>query len=187
MFVTVPAGSAIKAATVNGKSAEIVARSTDGVTVRASFDGVPFRQYEPVIEPPAGFVGGRLTGTFTIPRRVVDQLAERRKAWPIPWTPEDFETPWLVPERLLLFVQIAQPDAHWDARLAIDGRTVELKKAYSAVRPAARTFVGFYADLSMLDADRAYRFELELPKLAPGQLQGVFFENVETEYTELMR
>ena len=79
---------------------------------------------------------------------------------------------------------IAQPEARWDAQLRIDGRTVELKKAYSAVRAAPRTFVGFYADLSMLDADRAYRFELELPKLAPGQLQGVFFENVETEYSK---
>ena len=187
MFVAVPKGGAINSATVNGKPAEIVARSTDGVTVRGSFDGAPFRQYEPVLELPPGFAGGRLAGSFTIPRRIMEQLAERRKAWPIPWSPEDFQTPWLVPERLLLFVQIAQPDARWDARLTIDGRTIELKKAYSAVRAAPRTFLGFYADLSMLDADRVYRFELELPKLAPGQLQGVFFENVETEYTERMR
>ncbi len=126
----------------------------------------------------------RVTGQFTIPRRIVDQLAARRKAWPIPWTPDDFKSTWLVPERLLLFVQMAEPDARWDARLTIDGRTVELQKAYTAVRSAPRTFVGFYADLSMLDADKPYRFELELPTFKPGQLQGVFFENVETEYTD---
>jgi len=63
-------------------------------------------------------------------------------------------------------------------------RVVELRKAYSAVRSAARTFVGFYADLSLLEPERRYRFELELPALRPGQLQGVFFENVETEYTD---
>jgi hypothetical protein len=59
-----------------------------------------------------------------------------------------------------------------------------LKKAYTAVRAAPRTFVGFYADVSMLDADRAYDFELELPALKRGQFRGVFFENVETEYTD---
>jgi hypothetical protein len=125
-----------------------------------------------------------LTGRLLIPKRIVEQLANRRRAWPIPWTPEDFRTPWLVPERLLLFVQIAQPNAQWDARLTIDGRTVELRKAYSAIRAAPRTFVGFYADLSMLDPNRSYAFQLDLPALEPGQLQGVFFENVETEYTD---
>ena len=184
LFVQLPSGRATASVTINGEPAEIASRAPTGVTVRATFDGAMFRHYQPVVEVPDGFAGGKVTGTFTIPRRIVDQLAARRKAWPIPWTPEDFRTTWLVPERLLLFVQIAEPDARWDARLTIDGRTVELRKAYSAIQSAAKTFVGFYADLSMLDADRPYTFELELPKLAPGQLQGVFFENVETEYTE---
>ena len=59
-----------------------------------------------------------------------------------------------------------------------------MRKAYTAVRVARRTFVGFYADLSLLSPDREYSFELELPALRPGQFQGLFFENVETEYTE---
>ena len=132
---------------------------------------------------PAGDISAR----FTVPQRVFDQLAARRKAWPIPWTAEDYRTTWLAPERLLLFVQIAEPDPAWEARLTIDGRTVELRKAYSAVRTAPRTFVGFYADLSLRRADREHTLELELPRLRPGQLQGVFFENVETEYTEVIR
>jgi hypothetical protein len=69
-----------------------------------------------------------------------------------------------------------------EVRLRIDGRAVELRKAYSAIRAARRTFVGFYADVSLLEAEREYRVELELPALAPGQFQGLFFENVETEY-----
>jgi hypothetical protein len=184
LFVQLPAGRTPAAATVNGHAVGITSRSAAGVTVRTTFDGVPFRHYQSVVDVEEGFPGGKIAGTFTIPKRIVEQLAARRKAWPIPWTPEDFRTTWLVPERLLLFVQIAEPDARWDARLTIDGRTIELRKAYSAIRSAARTFVGFYADLSMLDADRRYSFELDLPKLAPGQLQGVFFENVETEYTD---
>ena len=184
LFVQLPPGAAVTSATVNGQPAAIVSTSEAGVTVRASFDGVAFRQYQPIFEPEAGFKGGSLSGQFTIPQRIVDQLTARRKAWPIPWTPDDFRTPWLVPERLLLFVQLAEPSPEWDARLTIDGRPVELRKAYSAVRSAARTFVGFYADLSLLEPERRYRFELELPALRPGQLQGVFFENVETEYTD---
>ncbi len=133
------------------------------------------------------FAGGRFSARFTVPQRVFDQLAARRKAWPIPWTAEDYRTTWLAPERLLLFVQIAEPDPSWEARLTIDGRVVELRKAYSAVRTAPRTFVGFYADLSLLSADREHTLELELPRLRPGQLQGVFFENVETEFTDESR
>jgi hypothetical protein len=183
LFVLLPQGSAPASVVINGESASIGSSSAAGVTIPVHFDGEPFRQYQPIALPPRDFAGGRLAGTFTIPRRVMDQLAARRKAWPIPWTPEDFETTWLAPERLLLFVQIAQPDAKWNASLTIDGRTVELRKAYSAIRTAPRTFVGFYADLSLLDADRTYTFELLLPQLEPGRLQGVFFDNVETEYT----
>jgi hypothetical protein len=184
VFVLLPAGSAPASATVNGRAVPIASKSEAGVTLPVGFEGTPFRQYQTVIEGVAAPAGGRVTGRFTVPRRVFDQLAARRKAWPIPWTPDDFRTTWLVPERLFLFVQIAEPDARWDARLTIDGRTFELKKAYTAVRAAPRTFVGFYADVSMLDADRAYDFELELPALKPGQFRGVFFENVETEYTD---
>ena len=47
------------------------------------------------------------------------------------------------------------------------------------------TFVGFYADVSDLKPDKRYKFELTLPDgLKPGQFQGMFFENVETEFTD---
>ena len=82
-----------------------------------------------------------------VPKRVFDQLAARRASWPIPWTAEDLKTPWLAPERLLLYVQIAEPDDKWEATLRIDGRPVALEKAYSAVRAEPSTFVGFYAEL----------------------------------------
>lgn len=181
--VHLPAGARVMATTVNGGPLPAVRVEGSVATVPLRFEGVPFRQYQPIVEYDATSSGGRLQGTFAIPQRVFAQLAARRKAWPIPWTAEDFRTTWLVPQRLLLFVQIAEPDARWEARLRIDDRTVELRKAYSAVRAVPRTFVGFYADLSTLEADKPHRFELELPALKPGQLQGVYFENVEPEYT----
>src|SRR5262249_10597261 len=127
---------------------------------------------------------GPVTATFRIPKRVFEQLAARRKAWPIPWTEDDLRSTWLAPERLLLFVQFAEPDDRWTATLKIDGQPVELKKAYASVRVNRRNFVGFYADVSTLTPDVEHRLELETPTgLKPGQFQGVFFENVETEYT----
>jgi hypothetical protein len=115
---------------------------------------------------------------------VFDQLEARGKAWPIPWTAEDLRSTWLAPQRLLLYVQLAEPDDQWTATLKIDGHAVELLKAYASVRANRRNFVGFYADISGLAADVEHRMELELPKgLKAGQFQGVFFENVETEYT----
>jgi hypothetical protein len=61
---------------------------------------------------------------------------------------------------------------------------VELQKAYASIRPVRRDFVGFYADVSQLSPDVDHAIELKLPDgIKPGQLMGVFFENVETEYT----
>ena len=127
----------------------------------------------------SGFTGGTFAATFTVPRWVFDQLAARRRAWPIPWTAADSLATWLVPERLLLFVQIAEPDDAWTATLQIDGRPVELEKAYSSIRRVPRDFVGFWADISALAAGESHTLELQLPTLKQRQLQGVFLENVE--------
>jgi hypothetical protein len=68
---------------------------------------------------------------------------------------------------------------------------VAVKKAYSSRTPGRlqfgkghNTFTGFYVDVSTLQSDREYEVEVRLPAgLKPGQFQGLFFENVETEYT----
>lgn len=183
LLVRLPPGRTAASATVNGRPAAIARAGDDVVSVDGRFEGAPFRRLQQVGDYDPAFAGGTLRGAFTVPQRILDQLKARRQAWPIPWTAEDYRTTWLVPQRLLLYVQIAEPDAAWEASLTIDGRLVELKKAYTAVRAVPRTFVGFYADLSLLEADREHTFELALPPLRPGQLQGLFFENVETEYT----
>ena len=156
------------------------ASTAGGDATAADGPGDGFRQYQQIGEYDPAFAGGPWKGSFTVPQRVFDQLAARQKAWPIPWTAEDYRTTWLAPQRLLLFVQIAEPDDRWEATLRIDGKVVELKKAYTAVRVARRTFVGFYADLSLIAPGVPHTIELDLPKLKPGQLQGVFFENVES-------
>ena len=155
------------------------------IEIPVTLGGALFRHYQQIGQYDAAFAGGAVRASFRIPQRVFDQLEARRKEWPIPWTEEDFRSTWLVPHRLLLYVQLAEPDDRWTASLKIDGQAVELKKAYASVRANRRNFVGFYADVSSLAADSEHTLELELPKpLKPGQFQGVFFENVETEYTE---
>jgi hypothetical protein len=95
-------------------------------------------------------------------------------------------TTWLAPERLLLYVHIAEPDDKMSVSLKIDGAPVELQRAYSTIRVHAPSFVGFYADVSNLAPDKEHQLELALPKLAPGQFQGVFFDNVENEFTDAL-
>jgi len=58
-----------------------------------------------------------------------------------------------------------------------------LKKAYSSVVPHQKCFVGWYVDVSALNSAKDHSITVELPQLKPGQFQGVFFENVEPEYT----
>ena len=86
----------------------------------------------------------------------------------------------------MLYVQIADPDDKTESGIAIDGKPVDVKKAYSAIYPNSRerTFVGFYADVSTLQADIRHAVEATLPAgLQLGQFQGLFLENVEPEYT----
>lgn len=186
LLVLLPSEQEISKVIVNGRKVDFL-RNGDVVAAKVRFGGAYFSHCQQVGCYEPGFSGGKFTGTFTIPKRIFQQLQARGKAWPIAWTQQDYQTTWLVPERLLLFVQIAEPDENMDVKLKIEGQSVELKKAYSSVRVHSRCFVGFYADLSLLKSDKVYKVELELPSLKPGQFQGLFFENVQTEYTTNVR
>lgn len=182
LTVALPNGARVTQATVNGVSVPIATTGANAVDLSVAFSGAAFRQMQPVISWDSTFTGGRVSGTFTIPQRVFDQLRARQRAWPIPWTTEDYRTTWLVPERLLLYAPFTEADTSWNARLFIDGKPVEFRKAYTAVRAVRSTFTGFYADLSSLKADTPYRVEVELPRLTPGQFRGLYFENIEPAY-----
>jgi hypothetical protein len=181
--VLLPGKPTVSALRINGRDFPLSSPSPGVVEARVAFEGVPFGRAEPLGDYDPAFAGGTFAARFSVPQRVFDQLAARQKAWPISWTADDLRATWLAPHRLLLYVQIAEPDDRWEPRLTIDGEVMELKRAYSAVRAARGTFVGFYADVSALAPDREHALELQLPALKPGQFQGVFFENVEPEYT----
>ena len=187
LAVALPAGARVRRARVNGVEVPLRARRGNLVELGVQFDGREFGRLQPAILGDSTFDGGTVRGEFTISKRVLDQLAARKRAWPIPWNAEDSLTTWLVPERLLLYAQFAEPNDKWDVRLRVDGQPVEMRKAYTAVRVVPSTFVGFYADVSRLEPDRPHRFELDIPPMRAGQFRGLFFENVEPEYTSVVR
>jgi hypothetical protein len=187
LLVALPNGARVSRARVNGIEVPFGARRAGIVELDVRFDGTEFRRLQPAALGDSAFTGGTIRGEFTIPKRVFDQLAARKREWPIPWTSDDSLATWLVPERLLVYAQFSEPDDKWDVSLRIDGRSVEVRKAYTAVRVVPSTFVGFYADLSRLEPDRPHQFEIDLPTTRPGQFRGLFFENVEPEYTSVVK
>jgi hypothetical protein len=182
LITLLPANQRVTVASVNGSNAKFT-QAGRLVTLPVRFAGEYFGHMQQVGRFDPNFTGGTYTGDARIPGRVFAQLKARQEAWPISWTKQDLETPWLAPQRLLLFVQIADPNDEMEVQLRLDGETMKLKKAYSSISPHTASFVGFYLDASSLKPDHNYKVELNLPNLKPGQFQGMFFDNVEPEYT----
>lgn len=173
--VLLPADTSISEMFVNGRSKQFEQHGRY-VSTQAQFRGVPFTQAQ---EVKLTTTGGTLSGSFVVPSRVFSQMEERRKAWPIPWTHDDYDTTWLAPERLLLFIPFATPSDEPKISADLDGKPLPLTKAYSSVRSRQGSFVGFYADLSQLQADVEHHLSLHIPPNATDGFQGVYFDNVE--------
>jgi hypothetical protein len=179
--VLLPTDSNVSMMTVNGNAVKFT-QSGSYAEAQVQFEGNLFAQAQEIKIAPSA--DGLLTGTFVVPQRVLDQLAARRLKWPIPWTREDYESTWLVPERLLLFVQAAKGTDSMTVSAKLDGQPLKFQPAYSSSRVNASTFVGFYADLSKIAPDVRHTIELRVPQMAPGQWQGIFFDNVTSQLTE---
>jgi len=188
MQVALVPGLDVSRLTVNGSETAFTRRN-DVIEATVSFAGQAFGRAASVFPYDPAFTGGTLTGATTIPRRVFAQLAARKAAWPVAYTADDLLAPWLGSDRLLLFVQIAEPDDSLDVALTIDGKPVPLIRAYNSIYGHApkRTFLGFYADVSTLAPDVTHQVVLRVPPLPAGRFQGLFFENVEPERTAVIR
>jgi len=182
--VLVPANARVRVLSVNGVGHPFKAdKGVVAATVR--FAGRAFAKSQGAGKVPDGFTGGIFKARIAVPSRVFDQLAERKKTWPVAYTEDDLRATWLAPWRLLLHIPIFEATDAMEVGLRINGQPVEVLKAYNSVYPHApqRTFLGHYADVSRLRPDSPIDIEVTLPTLEPGRFQGVFFENVETEYT----
>ena len=182
VMVLLPKANQIEKVLVNNKNVNFY-KKDNLISLSLDFAGTYFSHMHQIGEYDLTFTGGTLNESFIIPNRIFTQLEKRKKDWPIPWIEEDYKTTWLAPERLLLFIQIAEVQEDMDIQLRINKNPIELVKAYTSIRRHPRCFVGFYTDISDLRPDTEYQVELILPELKPGQFQGLFFENIEAEYT----
>jgi hypothetical protein len=185
VVVRVPEKSRVRALSVNGVAHPF--KINEGVvaaTVR--FAGRAFAKSQGAGTVPEDFAGGVFKARVTVPARVFTRLAERKKAWPVSYSDDDLRAPWIGPWRLLLHIPIFEATDAMDVALKVNGMPVDVLKAYNSVYPhaPARTFLGHYADLSRIRPDTPVDIEVRLPALPPGRFQGLFFENVETEYTK---
>ncbi len=173
-------GAAVKTASVNGKPLPF-RRYGNYVTIPVKFAGQRFTRAQQItLHPDAD---GGFSGTFIVPRRVLEQLRARAETRPIAWTEEDRRTAWLAPERLLLFFQAAEARDGMAAQASVDGAPLEVKSAYTATRVEPKTFVGLYADLSAIVPDTPHTLKVKLSGILPGTFQGAFFDNVEPQLT----
>lgn len=186
LTVLLPAGRKLAKVSWNGRDLPSFRRQVDAVSLPVTFAGTRFDHCHQIGACDRNFSNTVFRADFAVPRRVFTQLAERRQAWPVSYTEEELLATWRGPDRLLLFIHIADPSDQWTVGLRLNGQPVEVKKAYSDVFPLGRerTFTGFYADLSHLQPETRYEVEATLPDgLQPGQFQGLFFENVEAAFT----
>ncbi len=182
--VLLPAGARARVLSVNGVAHPFkLDKGIVSATVR--FAGRAFSRSQSAGQVPENFKGGTFKARISVPARVFAQLEERKRTWPVSYSEDDLRAPWLGPWRLLLHVPIFEATDAMEVGLKINGLPVEVRKAYNSVYPHApeRTFLGHYADVSRLRPDSPVDIEVTLPALEPGRFQGVFFENVETEYT----
>ena len=180
--------------------------TTADLRMQVTFGGVLFPRSKQVALAP-GIVGPDGNTSFAaevaIPAAVLEQLKAREKAYPVPWTKQDHDASWLLPHRLLLFLQLnctssraGACDDTMFASLVVDGKSVPNLMAYESRctecnsvnhptqrRPSHR-FNGYYWDVSELAADEAHRLKLTMPSASTAVLAGLFFDNVETITTD---
>ncbi|MBZ5495072.1 MAG: hypothetical protein LAP85_01605 [Acidobacteriia bacterium] len=154
------------------------------VFARIRFAGEAFTRSQPLWAYDPAFAGGTIKAAFKIPARILDQLRRRQQAWPVPYTEDDLIAPWLGSHRLLLYAHTAEPDDSREVTMTIDGKPVQVRKAYNNIYGNnKRNFLGSYADISSLEPGVKHVIEVTVPQIAQGRFQGLFFENVEPEYT----
>jgi hypothetical protein len=182
--VLLPSAQMICSVTINGAKVDFE-QTGEVVTVLVRLAGTLFPRCPQIGKYDPQFAGGVYRAEVAIPARVFKQLQERKRQWPIPYTEDDLLSTWVAPERLLLFVNVAEPSDTMKVSLKIDGQPVEVRRAYTSVHAQAveNSLVGWYADVSALKPDTPHLFELELPTLVAGQFQGLFLDNIEAEFT----
>lgn len=131
----------------------------------------------------ASFTGGPLTGIINVPAAVFTQLAQRNATYPVPWTADDVPIAWLVPGRLIAYIDVQEPSTStWAATL--DGAPIPVQPVWSCRSlQADRCFSGFWLDLTAagVTPDTDHQLRIVFPSLS-STFGGVYYDNVDTIY-----
>ena len=187
VYVAVGSGTTVNSFTINGLGVPFT-RTGDLLKATVRFDGTQFGRCQQIGAYDPNFTGTSVPGTFVIPQRIFTQLNNRKTSWPVTYTADDLLAPWLGSYRLLLYIHIADPSPTMTVSATINGNAVTVNKAYNGVytNSGDQTFLGFYIDVSALLPDTLYNIQVTVPSMTAGRFQGLFFDNVETEYTPLV-
>jgi len=160
------------------------------VAFRSVWEGKRFSRNHEITRTGSGG-GPNWTGRFAVPYAVMEQLRARNSSYPIlyntdPQGSDDANVPWLAPGRLLVFVKYSTPiDDSLNITGTIDGRSMLVRKAYNTIVRNPGRFIGHWSDVtSLVQAGKEQVLALHLP--AGQKLDGVFFENVETLFTQTL-
>ena len=205
LVVVLPPGAAtVTRVVVNGQqmpsftSGQVQGRPA--VTARGLWGGQRFRRGQEVspvtpVTPvsPRSEGSGNWSGTFTVPQSVLDQLTARNVSYPVvyntdPLDSDDANVPWLAPGRLLLFIKYDHPiDDTLNITGDVDGRPLLVRKAYNTIVRNKGRFIGHWADVTPVvkpGKQQTLTLQLPAPPASPAMPRGVFFDNVETIFTD---
>jgi hypothetical protein len=199
MVVVLPLGTPkVTRVVVNGQQVPFSSEQVLGlpaVSVQGAWAGLRFRRMQ---EIPAGSgsngAHGKWTGDFKVPQSALDQLKARNASYPIvyntnPEDSNDASIPWLAPGRLLIFIKYPHPvDDTLNITGGIDGSLLLVRKAYNTITRNAGRFIGHWADVTpLITPGKQQTLTLQLPgPPAPALPYGVFFDNVETIFTDTL-
>jgi hypothetical protein len=186
ILVRLPDSTRIDSLSVNG-TAVAFHQSGSFLSAQLRFAGDFFTSSQSLWSYDPAFAGGTIRATFKIPPRIFAQLQRRHKEWPVPYTEDDLIATWLGSYRLLLYAHIAEPDDTKEITLTIDGKTVPVLRAYNNIYGGnKRNYLGNYADVSFLEPSIEHHAEVTVPASPPGRFQGLFFENIQPEFTRII-
>ena len=97
LSVLLPPGKKVATLSLNGRPWTSFAQHDDLLTLTVPFAGSRFDHCQQVGTYDRDFSADVYRSEFTIPQHVFVQLAERRQAWPIPYTEDDLLATWRGP------------------------------------------------------------------------------------------
>ena len=131
-------------------------------------------------------LGLELRGVVSVPAAVLAQLQARAGAYPVPWEPSESAVAWLLPARLLLYVDGGEALRRAGLALSatLDGAALSVQECWSCrTGRQDKCFQGYWMDLTgRVTAGTEHALALTLPPLPVGDFLGVFYDHVDTVY-----